>query len=724
MWRIPQRKRYRVRSFALDFTDSFRPATDVEGIFRLSGSAKRIKELQALFDEPPRYGKGLDWTGYTVHDAANVLRRYLNELPQPVVPLEFYERSREPLRRHQSEAVGDIEAGQADIGDFDHQGAIVTYQQLITELPPLNRQLLLYILDLLSVFASKSDLNRMTSANLAAIFQPGMLSHPDHDMSPADYRLSQDVLIFLIDNQDSFLIGMNGTAADDETKREVESGAPSPQPTTPNRNVGLGRSASSASAGTESLRRIGGNIRRTLSISSKHSHISSNAHTPISTNPGTAVASGSGVHRSNTVPSQKSPTIPSATRINRGTESPITPAALSPALASYTGRSSSPGSKLAPLPSTSEDGAQSFTSSTTPTFEQPSSLAAPSTHPRTNRDHSKERLLPNTETSSPLIGEADPSQAAGDTPSRPSKITTLLTKSPTTEASKEPRQPKKLQKKRIPSSTQPSANSSTHSLSKAEDSPRNAVFSTPMATPAALQNPADPISAALPPSLSNTAATPVTEATDRSFQVRDETTEVSTLQRVQQPSDSTLRAKSAGNSVHSKTSVTDHSEQENSEEAKDEKPEKKRRWRFSSAPKKNEQPPQISSPPLTGLNKTAGVSSSTIESWQKARKSMSNDIPTTTLDTVPSNQAQNSTGSDNSNHKDESEKKGLFGRIKAKVSQSKEEKKEKEAERERAKSPHRETNQRDPSIAGLASVANESAAPRGQPTDIPSQPVA
>jgi hypothetical protein len=54
------------------------------------------------------------------------------------------------------------------------------------------------VLVLLAVFASKSDQNRMPSANLSAIFQPGMLSHPQHDMSPEEYKLSQDVLIFLI----------------------------------------------------------------------------------------------------------------------------------------------------------------------------------------------------------------------------------------------------------------------------------------------------------------------------------------------------------------------------------------------------------------------------------------------------------------------------------------------------------------------------------------------
>ncbi|KAL9599233.1 MAG: hypothetical protein Q9179_003616 [Wetmoreana sp. 5 TL-2023] len=128
-------------------------ATDVEGIFRLSGSEKRIKDLQTIFNSPDRYGKGLDWTGYTVHDAANILRRYLNKLPQPIVPLEFYERFREPLRSHQAQAVGtgEQEVTTQDTGDFDHAAAIATYQKLITELPSLNRQLLLYILDLLAI---------------------------------------------------------------------------------------------------------------------------------------------------------------------------------------------------------------------------------------------------------------------------------------------------------------------------------------------------------------------------------------------------------------------------------------------------------------------------------------------------------------------------------------------------------------------------------------------
>ncbi|KAF9700131.1 hypothetical protein EKO04_001768 [Ascochyta lentis] len=303
-------------------------ATDVEGIFRLAGSEKRIKELKTAFDTPPRYGKGLDWTGYTVHDAANILRRYFNHLPEPIIPLGNYDSFRQPLRNHQAEAVGVIEGQAPSIGGFDPDAAVRNYQHVIKSLPSLNRQLLLYILDLLAVFAAKADVNKMTTSNLAAIFQPGILSHPQHDMSPQDYRLNQDVLIFLIDNQDHFLIGMEGTAVDEGTVKQIESGPNTPQvrtPTTPGRNnSSINRSAStSSSAGADSLRKYGG-LRRNVSTSSKRSRHSGAIPSPIT--PGFVTPPTSGVHRSNTLPSKRSPALNSPRFANK-LSGPSTPTA-------------------------------------------------------------------------------------------------------------------------------------------------------------------------------------------------------------------------------------------------------------------------------------------------------------------------------------------------------------------------------------------------------------
>jgi hypothetical protein len=189
-------------------------ATGVEEIFAIGGSPLHIQELQRVFDSPERYGKGFDWTGYTVHDAADILLRYLLQLPISVIPLVYYERFRSPLRGHQAVAVG-VKGHQLPSSDCkpDRNATLQIYQSLIAEMPPFNRQILLYLLDLLSVFASKSELNNMTIPKLAAIFQPGILSHPEHGSSIREAQLSQDVLHLLIEEQESLSIDTASNAA-------------------------------------------------------------------------------------------------------------------------------------------------------------------------------------------------------------------------------------------------------------------------------------------------------------------------------------------------------------------------------------------------------------------------------------------------------------------------------------------------------------------------------
>lgn len=220
----------------------------VEGIFRVGGSLKRLKELQVIFNTPPDFGKKLLWEGYNVHDAALILRRYLNALPEPLIPLDMYEQFRDPLRQrpriinymkfkaenpnkslreldNHDEAPEDVlpltEANidRLNLGNLleepappekprrgknyrkltrDVHCAIEEYKQLVLQLPPLSKQLLFYIFDLLAMVQNHADENLMLLRNLAAIFQPLILLHPDHDMDPVEYALSQVVVEFLI----------------------------------------------------------------------------------------------------------------------------------------------------------------------------------------------------------------------------------------------------------------------------------------------------------------------------------------------------------------------------------------------------------------------------------------------------------------------------------------------------------------------------------------------
>lgn len=354
----------------------------MQGIFRLNGSTKRIKDLQNIFNSPDKYGKGLDWTGYTVHDAANIFRRYLNQLPEPIIPLEAYESFREPLAEN-----------------YTQTDAIKRYQRLIAELPPLNRQLLLYVLDLLAVFASKAECNLMDATNLAAIFQPGLISHPTHDMEPHEYLLSQKVLVFLINHQDNFLMGM------------LERGRLAPEPGSSSlkhsKTLGsVARTPSNASAGADDVRRFGG-IRRNVSVSSKKS--------------GSSVPGG--VSRSNTLPSKRSP---------RSISTPI----FRP-----TDGSSSP---------------RSIGTTTTVTAGQ-----IPTRSEQTAGSMSKKR-----QSNSPgrKFSSAMPEKQSNPARSDPHRsLANIFSLSPT-DSDKPARQPNKLRKKRIPGSSNQSAESSSTSL--------------------------------------------------------------------------------------------------------------------------------------------------------------------------------------------------------------------------------------------------------------------
>jgi hypothetical protein len=127
---------------------------------------------------------------------------YLEQLPEAVVPFHYHTRFCEPLRN--------VRTSSMDNGSFDAEKAISLYQDLIAELPPINRHVLLYILDILALYKGKT-------CGLIALFQPGLLKAREARRDQIQTRLSQKVLIILVDNQASFPLGLPGTALYDES---------------------------------------------------------------------------------------------------------------------------------------------------------------------------------------------------------------------------------------------------------------------------------------------------------------------------------------------------------------------------------------------------------------------------------------------------------------------------------------------------------------------------
>lgn len=608
----------------------------------MNGSEKRIKELKQVFDSPDRYGKGLSWDGYTVHDAANVLRRYLNDLPEPVVPLELYENFRGPLKGATKSAVGDAEGPQF-IDEFDVDAAIIKYQRLITQLPPLNRQLLLYILDLLAVFAAKADENRMNSQNLAAIFQPGMLSHPRHAMAPEEYRLNQCVLIFLIENQDHFLIGMQGTAADEKTVQEVQKGTPvinAPATPSSSRKSGVHRSASNASAAAESISRDG-MIRRNKSTSSRHSRASNGAPSPGS--PALTSTPSSGLGRSNTVPSKRSPAIQSgrfAHMRNEGGAAPVSP--LTPVVAS---------SANIPAPPTVEEVATPEASE----HADPLASRKGGLTPGYTAERSQERLL-----------EAKPAPEAATTPTKERNLSSLFQRSPTENSEKKP--PNKLRKKRVPS-TNPSAASSAASLAhssavsptaetfnpieKMQEYPRQEAeeAAQDLSRPEAIDTPSEP--------------TPRASQMPSSGHLPTENVEHG-LRTHQSPPTSLHSSFNEGSDIGAVEEPIPSIEQVEHGEQQD----RKRRWRLSRKKEDlGETPePAVTSPRRIGFNRTAETSNSSVGTdVNKPRHSFTGESSEPTLEAHSSLDSGSRDARDN-----REEPRGLSGWIKNKMREAKE----------------------------------------------------
>ncbi|XP_007525092.1 rho GTPase-activating protein 24 isoform X2 [Erinaceus europaeus] len=127
-----------------------------EGLFRLPGQANLVKELQDAFDcgEKPSFDSNTD-----VHTVASLLKLYLRELPEPVIPYAKYE---------------DF-LSCAKLLSRDEEAGVKELAKQVKSLPVVNYNLLKYICRFLDEVQSYSGVNKMSVQNLATVFGPNIL---------------------------------------------------------------------------------------------------------------------------------------------------------------------------------------------------------------------------------------------------------------------------------------------------------------------------------------------------------------------------------------------------------------------------------------------------------------------------------------------------------------------------------------------------------------------
>ncbi|KAJ8348255.1 hypothetical protein SKAU_G00268440 [Synaphobranchus kaupii] len=126
------------------------------GLFRQPGQATLVKELQDAFDagEKPSFDSSTD-----VHTVASLLKLYLRELPEPVVPFSRYQDF--------------LLCGKHFL--IDRKEGLLELKRLLHELPVANFNLLHYICQFLNEVQAYSSSNKMSTQNLATVFGPNIL---------------------------------------------------------------------------------------------------------------------------------------------------------------------------------------------------------------------------------------------------------------------------------------------------------------------------------------------------------------------------------------------------------------------------------------------------------------------------------------------------------------------------------------------------------------------
>ncbi|XP_069578364.1 rho GTPase-activating protein 24-like [Brachyistius frenatus] len=126
------------------------------GLFRQPGQASLVKELQQAFDsgERPSFDSSTD-----VHTVASLLKLYLRQLPEPLVPYRRYQDflfCGQKLSNDRTPGLGEL-------------------RNLLHELPVANFNLLDFICQFLNEVQSYSSSNKMSVQNLATVFGPNIL---------------------------------------------------------------------------------------------------------------------------------------------------------------------------------------------------------------------------------------------------------------------------------------------------------------------------------------------------------------------------------------------------------------------------------------------------------------------------------------------------------------------------------------------------------------------
>ncbi|XP_026720724.1 rho GTPase-activating protein 45, partial [Athene cunicularia] len=199
-------------------------ALKTKGIYRVNGVKTRVEKLCQAFEN----GKELvELSQASPHDISNVLKLYLRQLPEPIMPFRMYNElmglAKESLQG--SEAKGKSGKGGPELADkgADTDKVVVNLvlklKELLKELPWENMATLQYLLQHLRRIVEVEQDNKMTSSNLGIVFGPTLMRPRPTDATislsslvdyPHQARIIEALIIFystIFENKEPAVLG-------------------------------------------------------------------------------------------------------------------------------------------------------------------------------------------------------------------------------------------------------------------------------------------------------------------------------------------------------------------------------------------------------------------------------------------------------------------------------------------------------------------------------------
>jgi len=138
----------------------------------------------------------LDANRFTVHDCCSVLKKFISELPEPLLTDSHFELFRKIAYLRQP---------------VSSSKKLTAIQLLLLLLPAANRQLLHELLSLFQKILKYSNVNKMNSTSLATIFAPHLFCPRNFTAIELQQNLSviTDTLVFMIDNSTNVIKAPN-----------------------------------------------------------------------------------------------------------------------------------------------------------------------------------------------------------------------------------------------------------------------------------------------------------------------------------------------------------------------------------------------------------------------------------------------------------------------------------------------------------------------------------